>query len=221
MNSPAHWSCPPSSGSSRVDWTYDPCSPTCPNPRSTAVANGQQRSATAAPDLHHRSSTGRQTELPKLAVRVRFPSPAPPSWGRTSSGPAGSSRGQARPPFHRGRELRADPPAPSRRAGSRRRRGRRTPSVAPTSIAVATCSTAARSTSVMIAYTSGMLATSSDRRIVTLAPVPEAAGRWSPAPLTSWCGSAGTPRRCRSGVRRAARAAAGRGREGPGFLHPR
>jgi hypothetical protein len=48
--------------------------------------------------------------------------------------------------------------------------------VALTSIAVATCSTAARSTSVMIAYTSGMLATSSDRRIVTLAPVPEAAG---------------------------------------------
>jgi hypothetical protein len=43
-----------------------PC--TCPNQRSTAVANGQQRSVPVAPELRHRPLTGGRTVLPKLVV---------------------------------------------------------------------------------------------------------------------------------------------------------
>jgi hypothetical protein len=42
--------------------------PTCPKQRFTAVANEEQRSAAAAPDLHQRPSIGGITVLPKLAV---------------------------------------------------------------------------------------------------------------------------------------------------------
>jgi transposase len=46
---------------------------------SRAVADGQQRSAVGTGELYRQPLTGGATVLPKLGVRVRFPSPAPPS----------------------------------------------------------------------------------------------------------------------------------------------
>ena len=76
---------------------------TCPKQRFTAVTGGQRWSAVWAGELCRRPLTASPTVLPKLAVRVRFPSPAPPGipghrsalhHGRRggSSGPPGSMR---------------------------------------------------------------------------------------------------------------------------------
>jgi hypothetical protein len=65
--------------------------PTCPKQRSVAVADGQQRSIALAPNLRHCRMARSLTVLPKLAVRVRFPSPASPGAQVTSLLPASRS----------------------------------------------------------------------------------------------------------------------------------
>jgi hypothetical protein len=65
-----------------------PVPPPCPKQRSAAVTSGQQRSPSEAPDLCHCRTASSPTVLPKLAVRVRFPSPAPP--GSAGHQPAAS-----------------------------------------------------------------------------------------------------------------------------------
>ena len=62
----------------------EPCSPspavppTCPKHRSTAVIHGQPRSLPMPSELEDQPVQSDPRMLPKLAVRVRFPSPAPP-----------------------------------------------------------------------------------------------------------------------------------------------
>jgi hypothetical protein len=51
--------------------------PTCPNHRSAAVIHGQPRSMPMPAELWHRPVRSGPRELPKLAVKVRFPSSAP------------------------------------------------------------------------------------------------------------------------------------------------
>jgi hypothetical protein len=62
-----------------------------PKQRFTAVAHGHQRSPVEVSGLGNRRITSSPTLLPKLAVRVRFPSPAPPEAAGQDPASAGRS----------------------------------------------------------------------------------------------------------------------------------